>query len=220
MPLGSSSEAPVIKPGPRTSRNLGPSCGLIAAGDRETSIFTAVSSWPANLKPCARGFVPGEQRKCCEAPRADPRHRNCANRRYEPSGLRKFHSEVGRRRKLRRGKNQGKDTRSYRLVTTDQYPVDSSGRNWATPALGRASSTAAEIRRAKIEKGWKPADDGGSPRSRKPRGRSRRSRSRASEALAPRPQPKPLPRTGEGISLLRALVPEALLAAGVGVVPA
>jgi hypothetical protein len=63
MPLGSSSEAPVIKPGPRTSRNLGPSGGLIAAGDRETSMFTAVSSWPENLNPCARGFVPGEQRE-------------------------------------------------------------------------------------------------------------------------------------------------------------
>jgi Thiamine pyrophosphate enzyme, C-terminal TPP binding domain len=51
-----------------------------------------------NLNPCARGFVPGEQGKYCQAPRADPRHRNCANRRYELSGLRKFHSEVGRRR--------------------------------------------------------------------------------------------------------------------------
>src|SRR5271155_5103765 len=53
MPLGSSSEAPVIKPGPRTSRSLGPSDGVIAADDCKTSLFTAIPLQAGNLNSCA-----------------------------------------------------------------------------------------------------------------------------------------------------------------------
>ena len=84
MPLGSSSEAPVIKPGPRTSRNLGPSGGLIAAGDRETSLFTAVSLLAREPQPraprlCSRR-TEGNTGKPLSSRR---RHSFCVNRRYD-----------------------------------------------------------------------------------------------------------------------------------------
>ncbi|WP_424130036.1 thiamine pyrophosphate-dependent enzyme [Roseiarcus sp.] len=42
-------------------------------GDRETSIFTAVPSWPVNLNPAPAALFQASKGKYCLAARADPR---------------------------------------------------------------------------------------------------------------------------------------------------